>query len=165
MQRAMGVIGVEVLQDPNKVIVIDRHPDMATMERYLAQGGHDPSRRRSSADGTDRPRHLTEVGQPRALSLRLPIWPCQIPSMSAVCRSGHCTNEGPMAAVGSQAADPALPPQAFETAYYANGISILHSVSVSSALGGMSIGAAISHAEPAHGKCRCLHPHECNDGK
>ncbi|MDR3470114.1 MAG: antibiotic biosynthesis monooxygenase [Devosia sp.] len=39
MQKAMGIIGVEVFQDPNdpnKVIVIDRYPDMATMERYLA---------------------------------------------------------------------------------------------------------------------------------
>lgn len=38
MQKAMGIIGVEVFQDPkdpNKVIVIDRYPDMATMERYL----------------------------------------------------------------------------------------------------------------------------------
>ena len=39
MHKAMGIIGVEVFQDPkdpNKVIVIDRYPDMATMERFLA---------------------------------------------------------------------------------------------------------------------------------
>jgi quinol monooxygenase YgiN len=39
VQKAMGIIGVEVFQDPkdpNRVIVIDRYPDMATMERYLA---------------------------------------------------------------------------------------------------------------------------------
>jgi len=39
MHQAMGIIGVEVFQDPkdpNKVIVIDRYPDMATMERFLA---------------------------------------------------------------------------------------------------------------------------------
>jgi len=39
MHKAMGIIGTEVFQDPkdpNKVIVIDRYPDMATMERFLA---------------------------------------------------------------------------------------------------------------------------------
>ena len=39
MQKAMGIIGVEVFQDPkdpNKVIVVDRYPDMATLEKYLA---------------------------------------------------------------------------------------------------------------------------------
>ena len=39
MQKAMGVIGVEVFQDPgdpNKVIVVDRYPDMDTLEKYLA---------------------------------------------------------------------------------------------------------------------------------
>ena len=39
MQKAMGIIGVEVFQDPNdpnKVIVVDRDPDMATLEKYHA---------------------------------------------------------------------------------------------------------------------------------
>ena len=39
MREFGGIIGVEVFQDPNdpnKVMVIDRYPDMATMERFLA---------------------------------------------------------------------------------------------------------------------------------
>ena len=42
MQKAMGIIGVEVFQDPsdpNKVIVVDRYPDMDTLEKYLAHPG------------------------------------------------------------------------------------------------------------------------------
>ena len=39
LREKMGVIGAEVFQDPkdpNKVIVVDRYPDMGTMEKFLA---------------------------------------------------------------------------------------------------------------------------------
>ena len=39
LREKMGVIGAEVFQDPkdpNKIIVVDRYPDIGTLERFLA---------------------------------------------------------------------------------------------------------------------------------